>query len=97
MITKYVVKDDGIELYQDEELVETLPNTEDNLGVPQLYNNLVFVHQDIMKSERREKFYHVKLRKNAIISLALFGLTFANLGTFSGLALFAFGLYLKNA
>ena len=62
MITKYKVNGEVIELYQDEDIVETSPNTEDNLDMAKLYNNLIFVTKDIIYASKREEYFHVKLK-----------------------------------
>ncbi len=96
MITKYIVNGDNIELYQDEDIVETIPNTEDNIGMAKLYNNLVFVSKDIMMASKRENYFHVKLKRSAICSLFYGVLTFIDLGTFNGVVFFMLMYNLLN-
>lgn len=96
MITKYVVNDNIIELYQDDDIVETIPNTEDNLDMAKLYNNLVFVSKDIMMASQRENYFHVKLKRSAIFSLMFGVLAFIDLGSFNSVVFFMLMFNLFN-
>lgn len=88
MITKYKVNGDIIELYQDEEIVDTVPNTEANIDMAKLYNNLIFVTKDIVMAAKREEYFNVKLKRSAIASLFFGVLSFINLGTLNGVVFF---------
>jgi hypothetical protein len=88
MITKYVVNGDTIDLYQDEDIVDRVPNNEDNLDMAKLYNNLIFVTKDIALASRREEYFHVKLRRNAIFTLMFGVLAFIDLGNFNNVVFF---------
>ena len=69
MITKYIVKDDNIFLYENEDLVCTLPNNSDNLKLAKLYNDQVFIDKDIMKSSKESDYYNDYCKKGAKYSL----------------------------
>ncbi len=69
MITKYIVKDDNIFLYENEDLVCTLPNNSDNLKLAKLYNDQVFIDNDIMKSSKESDYYNDYCKKGAKYSL----------------------------
>lgn len=88
MITKYKVNDDNIDLYEGEEIIAQIPNNEGYEDIPRLFNNLVFVNKDIDFASKRERFYHSKLKKNAIITLILGVGVFLNLNSFNGIILF---------
>ena len=96
MITKYKVNDDVIELYQDDDIVDTVPNTEENIAMAKLYNNLVFVTKDIAMASKREDYFHVKLKRNAICTLFFGVLAFVNLGTINGIVFFMLMYHLFN-
>ncbi len=88
MITKIVVNKDNIDLYQDKDVVLTVPNTEKNTELPRLFNNMVFATKDVMLAERKHKFIVSKLTKSALFAFAFTILTAINLGTISSIALF---------
>ena len=88
MITKYRVNGDIIEFYQDDEIVDTLPNIEKNIDMAKLYNNLIFISKDIFKASQREQYFNVKLKRSAIASLFFGVLSFINLGTLNGVVFF---------
>ncbi len=88
MITKYVVNGDKIDLYQDKEIVLTVPNTEDNTELPRLFNNLVFATKDIEKATRRDDYFRGKVKRSALLAFCFAALTCINLGTLNGVALF---------
>ena len=96
MITKYIVKDDSIELYEEDELVNIIPNTESNVDMPRLCNNLIFVTTDIAKSMKREQYFNVKLKRSAVLSLVFGVLTCINLGTFNSVVFFMLMFNLFN-
>ena len=66
MITKYVVKDDSIYLYDGDDIIETLPNTTENIKLAKLYNNQIFVNVDLMKAITKGMHLNDVSRKEAI-------------------------------
>lgn len=92
MITKIVVNKDNIDLYQDKEVVLTVPNTEKNTELPKLFNDMVFITKDVMKATKRHDYFNGKLKKSALLTFAFGILTAINLGTISSIAFF-FVLY----
>ena len=88
MITKYRVNGDNIELYQNDDMIQLIPNTEANLDVPKLYNNLIFVTKDINYASRRENVYKVRLRSSALFSLLFGVLSCINLNSFNSVVFF---------
>ena len=61
-----------------------------------LYNNLVFVSKDIMMASKREDYFHVKLKRNAICSLFFGVLAFIDLGSFNSVVFFMLMFSLFN-
>ena len=89
MITKYVVNGDKIDLYQDKNIVLTVPNTEENTELPRLFNNLVFATKDVMKATKRDDFFRGKMKKSALLALCFTVLTGVNLANTGGIFIFA--------
>jgi len=82
MITKYVVKDDNIELYDGEDVVLSMPNTKENVKLAKLYNNQVFVDMDLIKATLYRDEVNSLCTKEAIKTLltwiAIVASTFLN-------------------
>ena len=72
MVTKYIVRDDNIYLYEDNEIVETLPNTVDNLKLAKLYNNQIFVNDDLNKAKNTSDYYQTLNKKKVIKTIIAF-------------------------
>lgn len=72
MITKYTVDNEHIYFYEDDEVICTLPNNEDNIKLAKLYNDQVFINDDLKKSNQESNFYNEYCKKEAIYSLICF-------------------------
>jgi len=93
MITKYIVKDDNIFLYENEDLVCTLPNNSDNLQLAKLYNDQVFIDNDIMYSSMESGYYNDYCKREAKYSLiCMIALVLSNVLKLPFISLLAFYL-----
>ncbi len=72
MITKHIVKNDKIYLYENDELIMTLPNDENNIEIIKLLNDQVFINDDINNAKVISDYYHDSAKRYAIYSLMVF-------------------------